>query len=95
MVISVNTSDTIKAIADHIAQEAVLRGWGKEFDAVAVIPIESICYVGLCVVCHEDTMLAAGETTGICDACSPHVCIPELPEDDWCDLCGRTFPTPI
>lgn len=47
------------------------------------------CYVGPCVVCHEDTMLADEDSTGICDSCKPHVCIPELPEDDYCDLCGR------
>lgn len=58
-------------------------------------PDLGICYVGECVVCHEDTMLADEDSTGICDSCKPHVCIPELPEDDWCDLCGRTFPTPI
>jgi hypothetical protein len=58
-------------------------------------PDLGICYVGLCPVCHEDTMLVDENEIGICDACKPHVCIPELPEDDWCDLCGRTFPTPI
>lgn len=95
MVISLTTSREIELIGDLIAREAVLRGWDKKFDAVTIIPIESICYVGECVVCHEDTMLADEDSTGICDSCKPHVCIPELPEDDWCDLCGRTFPTPI
>ena len=60
-----------------------------------IIPIESICYVGECAVCHEDTMLADEDSVGICSACTPHVCVPELAGDDYCDLCGRTFPTPI
>lgn len=94
MVISLTTSDTIKAIADHIAQEAELHGWDEQFDTV-LISQGRFCYVGECVVCHEDTMFADEDSTGICDACKPHVCIPELPEDDWCDLCGRTFPTTI
>jgi hypothetical protein len=54
-----------------------------------------LVYVGPCVICHEDTMIPENFTTGICDACTPHVCVPELPEDDYCDLCGHTFLTTI
>ena len=52
-----------------------------------------ICYVGPCVVCHEDTMLADEDSSGICSACTPHVCVPELPGDDYCDLCGNYLPS--
>lgn len=96
MVISLTTSRDYKNVIDHILYQAELHGWGEDFDRkVTIIPIDSVCYVGTCVVCHEGTMIAAGETTGICDSCSPHVCVPELPEDDWCDICGNTFLTPI
>jgi hypothetical protein len=54
-----------------------------------------LVYVGPCVICHEDTMIPENFTTGICDSCTPHVCVPELPEDDWCDFCGHTFLTTI
>lgn len=53
--------------------------------------MDYICYVGPCAVCHEDTMLADEDSIGICSVCKPHVCVPELPEDDWCDFCGRTI----
>jgi hypothetical protein len=91
----VSTSRDYKNVIDHILYEAKRHGWDKDFDhafqnlKVTIIPIDSTCYVGDCVVCHEGTMIAAGETSGICDACTPHVCIREWPGDDWCDMCGK------
>lgn len=51
--------------------------------------MNSTIYVSECLVCHEDTGFDTPEAVGTCSACSPHVCTPELPGDDWCDWCGR------
>ena len=41
-----------------------------------------------CLACGEPTGFATDQR-GTCDACTPHICTPELPEDDWCDYCGK------
>lgn len=55
--------------------------------------MDYICVVRECVVCHEKTMIADEDSVGICSACTPHVCVPELAGDDYCDLCGNYLPS--
>ena len=50
--------------------------------------MDTVLYVHDCVVCGEPTGFDTNEA-GSCWPCTPHICTPELPEDDWCDICGK------
>ena len=46
-------------------------------------------YVSDCPgICGERVGSCTPEPVACWD-CRPHVCTPELPEDDWCDYCGK------
>lgn len=51
--------------------------------------MDHILYVAPCVVCGENTGFPTPDTYGACGPCTPHICTPELPEDNWCDFCGK------
>ena len=50
--------------------------------------MDTVVYIYNCVVCGERTGFDTDEA-GSCDACTPHICTRELPEDTWCDICGK------
>lgn len=50
--------------------------------------MDDILYIHDCLVCGERTGFTEN-VPGSCDPCTPHICTRELPEDTWCDICGK------